>query len=39
MRKLTTRHRFRTLIFWVYEPMETLRPRLDGRVDKMVKVG
>lgn len=30
--------RFRTLIFWVYEPMENLRPRLDQRVDKMVHV-
>jgi tRNA dimethylallyltransferase len=30
--------RFRTLIFWVYEPMENLRPRLDHRVDKMVDV-
>ncbi|KAL7421916.1 tRNA dimethylallyltransferase, mitochondrial [Cryptotrichosporon argae] len=31
--------RFRTLIFWVYEPMETLRPRLDARVDRMVENG
>ncbi|RSH87237.1 hypothetical protein EHS25_003146 [Saitozyma podzolica] len=31
--------RFRTLIFWVYEPMENLRPRLDQRVDKMVDRG
>ncbi|OXG24822.1 tRNA dimethylallyltransferase [Cryptococcus neoformans Tu401-1] len=31
--------RFRTLIFWVYEPMETLRPRLDRRVDKMLENG
>lgn len=30
--------RFRTLVFWVYEPMETLRPRLDRRVDKMLEV-
>jgi tRNA dimethylallyltransferase len=30
--------KFRTLIFWVYEPMTTLRPRLDKRVDKMVEV-
>lgn len=30
--------RFRTLIFWVYEPMGTLRPRLDRRVDKMLEV-
>lgn len=30
--------RFRTLIFWVYEPMETLKPRLDRRVDKMLEV-
>jgi tRNA dimethylallyltransferase len=30
--------RFRTLIFWVYEPLETLRPRLDRRVGKMVEV-
>ncbi|WWC62113.1 uncharacterized protein I303_104703 [Kwoniella dejecticola CBS 10117] len=31
--------RFRTLIFWVYEPLDTLRPRLDKRVDKMVENG
>lgn len=31
-------NRFRTLIFWVYEPLETLRPRLSRRVDKMVEV-
>ncbi|WVQ80798.1 hypothetical protein IAT38_002904 [Cryptococcus sp. DSM 104549] len=31
--------RFRTLIFWVYEPLETLRPRLDKRVDKMLENG
>ncbi|WVQ67522.1 uncharacterized protein L199_005722 [Kwoniella botswanensis] len=31
--------RFRTLIFWVYEPLEYLRPRLDKRVDKMVENG
>lgn len=31
--------RFRTLLFWVYEPMETLRPRLDRRVDNMVSNG
>ena len=31
--------RFRTLIFWVYERMETLRPRLDRRVDKMLENG
>lgn len=30
--------RFRTLIFWVYEPVETLKPRLEKRVDKMVEV-
>jgi tRNA dimethylallyltransferase len=33
------RARFRTLIFWVYEPMDTLQPRLDKRVDKMLAVG
>ncbi|WVO16118.1 hypothetical protein L204_103785 [Cryptococcus depauperatus] len=33
------RARFRTLIFWVYEPLETLRPRLDARVDRMVENG
>lgn len=32
------RARFRTLIFWVYEPMATLRLRLDKRIDKMVEV-
>ncbi|WRT66499.1 uncharacterized protein IL334_003458 [Kwoniella shivajii] len=31
--------RFRTLIFWVYEPLDTLRPRLDKRVDQMVENG
>ncbi|BEJ16322.1 hypothetical protein CspHIS471_0509270 [Cutaneotrichosporon sp. HIS471] len=31
--------RFRTLIFWVYEPLESLRDRLDQRVDKMVQGG
>ncbi len=30
--------RFRTLIFWVYEPLANLKDRLDGRVDKMVEV-
>lgn len=33
------RAKFRTLIFWVYERMETLRPRLDKRVDKMLANG
>ncbi|KAK8864512.1 hypothetical protein IAR55_001762 [Kwoniella newhampshirensis] len=33
------RARFRTLVFWVYEPLESLRPRLDQRVDKMVENG
>ena len=32
------RARFRTLIFWVYEPLEDLRPRLDRRVDRMLEV-
>jgi len=31
--------RFRTIIFWVYEPLESLRPRLGKRVDKMVENG
>ncbi|ORY32807.1 tRNA isopentenyltransferase [Naematelia encephala] len=31
--------RFKTLVFWVYEPMDTLRPRLDQRVNKMVENG
>lgn len=31
--------RFRTLVFWVYEPLESLRPRLSRRVDKMVDRG
>ncbi|GMK55265.1 hypothetical protein CspeluHIS016_0203210 [Cutaneotrichosporon spelunceum] len=31
--------RFRTLIFWVYEPLESLSDRLDKRVDKMVEGG
>lgn len=37
--KLDAYHgRFRTLIFWVYEPLVNLRDRLDRRVDKMVDV-
>ena len=32
------RARFRTIIFWVYEPLQTLAPRLDKRVDKMIEV-
>ncbi|BGP38488.1 tRNA dimethylallyltransferase, mitochondrial [Rhodotorula kratochvilovae] len=31
--------RFRTLIFWLYAENEALHPRLDGRVDKMIKRG
>jgi tRNA A37 N6-isopentenylltransferase MiaA len=31
--------RFRTIIFWVYEPLDSLRPHLDKRVDKMVENG
>lgn len=31
--------RFRTLLFWVYESMDSLKPRLDGRVDRMVANG
>jgi len=31
--------KFRTLIFWVYEPLEMLRPRLERRVGNMVEVG
>ncbi|ODN94193.1 hypothetical protein L198_05044 [Cryptococcus wingfieldii CBS 7118] len=31
--------KFRTLIFWVYEPLVSLRPRLDKRVDKMLENG
>ncbi|KLT45449.1 hypothetical protein CC85DRAFT_282529 [Cutaneotrichosporon oleaginosum] len=31
--------RFRTLIFWVYEPLANLKDRLDARVDKMVESG
>ena len=33
------RARFRTLIYWVFEPLESLRPRLDKRVDRMMEVG
>ena len=32
------RAKFRSLIFWVYEPLEALQPRLDRRVDRMVEV-
>ena len=31
--------RLRTLMFWVYDDLEKLAPRLDRRVDKMVEVG
>ena len=37
--KAGRRARFRTLVFWVYEDMEYLKPRLDRRVDRMVQVG
>lgn len=30
--------RFRTLMFWVYDDLESLAPRLDKRVDRMVEV-
>ncbi|KAI5449780.1 tRNA dimethylallyltransferase, mitochondrial [Naganishia albida] len=33
------RSRFRTLMFWVYDDLENLAPRLDSRVDKMVELG
>ncbi|EIW70385.1 hypothetical protein TREMEDRAFT_28696, partial [Tremella mesenterica DSM 1558] len=35
----STRAKFRTLIFWVYEGMDTLGPKLDKRVDKMLENG
>lgn len=31
--------RYRSLVFWVYEPLESLSDRLDARVDKMVTQG
>ncbi|GAA5891416.1 hypothetical protein JCM6882_004687 [Rhodosporidiobolus microsporus] len=31
--------RFRTLIFWLYAENDSLHPRLDGRVDKMIQRG
>ncbi|GAA5855921.1 hypothetical protein JCM8547_000417 [Rhodosporidiobolus lusitaniae] len=31
--------RLRTLIFWLYAENESLHPRLDGRVDKMIERG
>ncbi|RXK36929.1 hypothetical protein M231_05831 [Tremella mesenterica] len=37
--KLGRRAKFRTLIFWVYEGMDTLGPKLDKRVDKMLENG
>ncbi|GHJ90172.1 hypothetical protein NliqN6_6574 [Naganishia liquefaciens] len=33
------RPRLRTLMFWVYDDLEKLAPRLDRRVDKMVELG
>lgn len=35
----TTGLRFSTLIFWVHANRDVLHPRLDGRVDKMLKRG
>jgi tRNA dimethylallyltransferase len=35
---MLTSCRFRTLMFWVYDDLESLAPRLDRRVDKMVEV-
>lgn len=32
------RHRFRTLVFWLYADNASLHPRLDARVDKMIEV-
>lgn len=32
------RHRFRTLCFWLYAEPDVLNPRLDARVDDMIKV-
>ncbi|KAJ9121453.1 hypothetical protein QFC22_002069 [Naganishia vaughanmartiniae] len=34
-----SRPRLRTLMFWVYDDLESLTPRLDRRVDKMVDLG
>ncbi|GAA6000231.1 hypothetical protein JCM10207_007917 [Rhodosporidiobolus poonsookiae] len=31
--------RFRSLIFWLYAENDSLHPRLDGRVDKMIERG
>lgn len=31
--------RYRSLVFWVYEPLESLSDRLDARVDTMVSQG
>jgi hypothetical protein len=35
---LTRSLRFRTLIFWLYADNSALNPRLDSRVDKMLRV-
>lgn len=37
-RELMWGGRFRTLIFWVYDDMDILGPRLDRRIDKMIEV-
>ncbi|KAJ9092209.1 hypothetical protein QFC21_006955 [Naganishia friedmannii] len=34
-----SRPRLRTLMFWVYDDLEALVPRLDRRIDKMVDLG
>ena len=34
-----TQSRYRNLVFWVHAETETLRRRLDGRVDKMIENG
>ncbi|KAL1925192.1 uncharacterized protein VTP21DRAFT_75 [Calcarisporiella thermophila] len=35
----TSRVRFPTCVFWLYTPPETLNPRLDARVESMIKTG
>ncbi|KAI8927816.1 IPP transferase-domain-containing protein [Entophlyctis helioformis] len=37
--QVDTQLRYRTLVFWLYAPIQSLYPRLDSRVDEMVNSG
>lgn len=38
VRQLDISRRFKTLIFWLYARKDSLHPRLNARVDKMIEV-